>query len=424
MDADVPQREDVGGLTQEARIEPCMRTIYTDKNIPRSLVVKALKRVWPGVVYSGLSPSRFEILPDPVLPGPRWVRVKNRLCGICGSDLSILNIDADPSIAPVALPGIDRLYLGHECVSEVIEIGPGVTRFEVGDRVIMDTRFQGANCISQELETLCSQCERGVYTLCENSSCKHGPAGVGGGWGDGYTCHESEIYPVPDALNDEQAMMVEPISVGMRAALLRTPAEGEHCLILGFGIVGINTLQCVRAISPKARITVVARYDHQAEVAKRLGADEVIRREDLFDAAARITGARLYEGLLGNRMLLGGYQVIFDCVGSAKTVNECLRMARGGGTVVLVGIKFAPLKVDLTPVWFQEVDLIGLYAHGPEQFRGERKSTFDVVIKLMEEGSLTTEGLVTHQYSLSDWRTAVATAQDKRTGSIKVAFKY
>jgi len=401
-----------------------MRTIYTDKNIPRSLMVKALRRAWPGVVYSGLSPSRFENLPDPRLPGPRWVRVKNRLCGICGSDLSILNVDADPSIAPIALPGIERLYLGHECVSEVVEIGSGVTRFEVGDRVIMDTRFQGPNCISQEIEPRCAQCEQGAFALCENSSCKHGPAGVGGGWGDGYTCHESEIYPVPDAINDEQAMMVEPISVGMRAALLRTPGEGEHCLILGCGIVGINTLQCVRAVSPGARITVVARYDHQAAAAKRLGADEVIRREDLFDAAARITGARLYEGLFGNRMLLGGYQVIYDCVGTAKTVNESLRMARGGGVVVLVGIKFAPLKVDLTPIWFQEVDLVGLYAHGPEQFRGQRQNTFGVVIDLMEEGKLTTEGLVTHKFPLSRWRDAVSTAQDKGTGAIKVAFQY
>ena len=401
-----------------------MRTIYTDKHIPRSLLVKALKPAWPGVVYSGLSPSRFEILAPPPLPGPRWVRVENRMCGICGSDLSILNVDADPRIAPIALPGISRLYLGHECVSEVVEIGPGVTRFEVGDRVIMDTRFQGPNCASQEIEPRCAQCAQGFFTLCENSSCGHGPAGVGGGWGDGYTCHESEIYPVPDRLNDEQAMMVEPLSVGMRAALLRAPREGEHCLVLGCGIIGLATLQSVRALVPGAHITAVARHAHQAEAARRLGADEVLRGDDVFEAASRITGARLYEGHFGNRMLLGGFSVVYDCVGSAQTVSDSLRMARGGGVVVMVGIKFAPLQVDLTPIWYQEVDLVGLYAHGPERFRGERTTTFGVVIDLLGEGKITTEGLVTHTFPLSRWKEAIGTAQDKRSGAIKVAFRY
>ena len=144
----------------------------------------------------------------------------------------------------------------------------------------------------------------------------------------------------------------------------------------------------------------------------------------MFEAAARITGARLYEGLFGNRMLLGGFSVVYDCVGSAQTVSDALRLARGRGAVVLVGIKFSPLHVDLTPVWYQEVDLVGLYAHGPELFRGERKSTFGVVIDLMGEGKLTTEGLVTHRFPLTRWKDAVATAQDKTTGAIKVAFRY
>jgi threonine dehydrogenase-like Zn-dependent dehydrogenase len=80
--------------------------------------------------------------------------------------------------------------------------------------------------------------------------------------------------------------------------------------------------------------------------------------------------------------------------------------------------------VDLTPVWYQEVDLVGLYAHGPELFRGERTNTFRVVIDLLTEGQLTTEGLVTHTFPLSRWKEAVATAQDKRTGAIKVAFRF
>jgi D-arabinose 1-dehydrogenase-like Zn-dependent alcohol dehydrogenase len=118
-----------------------VRSIYIEKDIPRMLVVKALKTIWPGVVFSALSPARYEEGPEPAMPGSRWVRVRNRQCGICATDLSLLHVDVAPSIAPAALPGIRRLYLGHEVVGRVTEVGPGVTRLAVGDRVIMDTRF-------------------------------------------------------------------------------------------------------------------------------------------------------------------------------------------------------------------------------------------------------------------------------------------
>ncbi len=400
-----------------------MQAIYVDKHIPRLVLVKALKRLWPGVVFSPLSPARFATLPDPPLPGPRWVRVRNLMCGICASDVALLMAEADPTIAPAALPGNQRFYLGHEVVGEVVEVGPGVTRFREGDRVIMDTRFQGATCYSQEIEPPCRHCARGNLALCENASAGVGPRGAGGGWGDTFTAHESELYPVPDGLSAEQAMMVEPLSVTVRAALRRLPASGDRVLVVGCGIVGLNMVQSLRALAPECHITALARYSHQAEVARQLGADEVALRADPFDVTARVTGAKLYEGMFGNRMALGGFDVIYDCVGSSTTVQESLRLARAGGTVVMVGITLAPMKVDLTPVWYQEVDLIGVYAHGAEWWLGERRRTYDVVVQLLRDGLLTADGLITHRFPLERWREAIRTAMDKRTGSIKVIFE-
>ena len=112
-----------------------MRSIYFDKDIPKALLVKAIKPVWKDVVFSGLSSAYFADLPEPELPGLRWLRVQNSACGICATDLSLLHVDADPAIAPVALPGNQRFYLGHEVVGTVAEVGAGVTRFQVGDRV-------------------------------------------------------------------------------------------------------------------------------------------------------------------------------------------------------------------------------------------------------------------------------------------------
>jgi threonine dehydrogenase-like Zn-dependent dehydrogenase len=401
-----------------------MRAIYFDKDIPKALVVKALKPLWPGVVFSPLSPTRFADLPEPDLPGPRWVRVKNKQCGICASDLSLLFVDADPEIAPAALPGIQRLYLGHEVVGQVTEAGPGVTRVKVGDRVIMDTRFEGATCLSQEIEPVCRHCAEGNYTRCENASAGVGLRGVGGGWGDGFTAHETEIYPVPADLTDDQALLVEPLSVGLRAVLRRTPGPGQRAVIVGSGIIGLNTLQCLRAVSPQCHITTIARHRHQADMARRLGADEVVSGEDGYQATARITGAKLYEGLFGTRALLGGFDVVYDCVGSANTLRDSLRWAQAGGAVVMVGVKLSPLKVDLSAIWSQEVDLTGLYAHGVETWQGKTWRTYDLTVELMRQGKLATDGLITHRFPLSRWRQAIDTAMDKRSGSIKVVLDY
>ena len=89
------------------------------------------------------------------------MRVRNLQCGICASDLALLMAEADPTIAPAALPGNQRFYLGHEVVGEVVEVGEGVTTMRPGDRVIMDTRFQGATCLSQEIEPPCRHCAAG-----------------------------------------------------------------------------------------------------------------------------------------------------------------------------------------------------------------------------------------------------------------------
>ena len=395
-----------------------MRTIYVDKDIPRILLTSILKPVWPGVIFSKVAPTHFAELPEPPLPGPRWVRVKNYQCGICASDLSFLTMAVDPGIAPAALPGLQRFYLGHEPVGEVSEVGPGVTRVHPGDRVIMDTG--NATCAAQEIEPPCPQCARGDPALCENASAGRGVQGVGGGWGDSYTAHESAIYPVPPDISDDQATLIEPLSVALRAVLHRTPAPGQHVLVLGSGTIGLCALQCVKALAPGCHITAVARHPHQVAMARRLGADEVVDGTDIYAATAKITGARLYKGMFGNRMLLGGFDVIYDCVGSAHTLRDSLRCTKAGGAVVVVGIKFRPLKLDLTPVWNQEVQLLGTFAHGQHTWQGTERHDYDLVVDLLRSGKLTSDGFITHRFPLARWREAVRTATDKRSGSIKV----
>ncbi len=253
-----------------------MRTIFVEKVIPKMLVVKALRPIWAGVVWTPFSAARVAEIEEPPLPGPRGLRVRNRQCGICGTDLSLLFVKADPAIGLAALPGHQRIYLGHEVVSQVAEVGPEATRFRVGDRVIMSTRHAGPNCFTQGIEPVCAQCADGQTRLCENASLGLGSEGVGGGWGDGYTAHETEVFPVPPSIDDDAAALVEPMAVALHAVLRRPPAAGGHALVIGAGTIGLFTLQAARALAPDGHITVMARYPHQADMARRLGADEVL----------------------------------------------------------------------------------------------------------------------------------------------------
>jgi threonine dehydrogenase-like Zn-dependent dehydrogenase len=194
--------------------------------------------------------------------------------------------------------------------------------------------------------------------------------------------------------------------------------------VIGCGIIGLGLLQALRALSPSCRIIAMARYSHQARLAHELGADEVLQGEDGYEAVARITGATLYTGPFRNRALLGGFDVVYDNVGSARTVHDSLRWTRAGGTVVVVGVSLERMHVDLTSLWGQEVDLIGSFTHGMETWNGAARSTYDLTCDLLLQGSLKTAGLITQRFPLEKWREATQTYLDKRTGAIKVVFDY
>ncbi|GAB4567686.1 MAG: zinc-binding dehydrogenase [Anaerolineae bacterium] len=400
-----------------------MHTLYVELTIPRVLATRALARLWRGAYFSRVSPLQEAQTPTPPLPSPHSVRVRNRLSLICGSDLHLAFAEGDLRVAPGILPGNQRIYLGHELCGEVVEVGPAVTRVRPGDRVAL--RYFNNTCATQGIIPACRHCQDGNYCLCEHMSDSTQPPSIGGGWSDEFIAHEDQLFAAPEQLTDEQIASIEPAAVGVRAVLQARLQPGDRATVLGCGIIGLMVIQALKALYPDVHVTALARYPFQGDAARRLGADEVRVRQDGYEVTAEITGARLYRGKMGGAMLLGGFDVVFDCVGNARTITDSLRWARAGGQVVLVGIQFLPLTVDLTPVWYQEVQLLGTMSHGSEVWQGERIGTFELTARLMAEGKITTEGLITHRFPLSRWREAIMTATDKRRHrSIKVAFTF
>jgi threonine dehydrogenase-like Zn-dependent dehydrogenase len=141
-----------------------------------------------------------------------------------------------------------------------------------------------------------------------------------------------------------------------------------------------------------------------------------------FPEVARLTGAKLRKGRGNNQMLLGGFDLVYDVVGTQSTLNNALRWAKAGGTVVLVGVNLHRMELDVTPVWYHEVDLIGAVGHDVVMWQGETLSTFELAMRWMRAGKLSSEGLLTHRFPLAAYRQACAVATEKeKYRSVKVA---
>ncbi len=119
----------------------------------RALITQLLGRFWRGAYFTSFAPFQVQNLPRQQLPAASdWVRVRNHLAGICGSDLRLVYLDGNLRIAPAALPAYRRSYPGHEVVGEVVEVGDEVQRLHVGDRVVLQS---GPSCLSTGVQPLC-----------------------------------------------------------------------------------------------------------------------------------------------------------------------------------------------------------------------------------------------------------------------------
>ena len=401
-----------------------MWTSIVDLSPKRVILTNLLGRFWRGAYFSSFAPLRVQNTPRQPLPDTGWVRVRNRLAGICGSDLHLIYADGDLRVAPAALPAHTHTYLGHEVVGEIIEIGDDVQHLQVGERVVLQ---HGANCLSSGVQPLCRSCASGNYGLCERGTLP-GPQPIGGGWSEEMLLHEQQLFRVPTDMTDSQAVLLEPSAVAVHAVLRHVPQAGDRVLIIGAGTIGLLTLQVVRALAPQAEISVQARYPFQVEKATRLGAAHIIYPQDSYAGVQQATQAQLYTGLLDNKMLLGGYDVIYDTIGTQKTVHNALRWARAKATVVLVGLSLHLMHIDLTPVWYQEINLVGTLGQGMETWplrTTTQRSTFDITSDMIMNGVLRPEQLITHHFALNNYRQALMTAIDKRDQrAVKVVFDY
>ncbi len=406
-----------------------MRGLVFDLSIPKYLLAKGVGGMIPGIHYGKGSCLSLREVPSPKLPGPGWVRLRPLLTGLCGSDLATIFFKYSPQLEPFnSFPAV----LGHEILAEVVEVGESVRLLEKGQRVAVDPLLP---CRLRGFEIPCGPCSRGMENGCERTAegCLAPGQMIGfhrelpGGMGTELVAHASQLHPLPDRIPDKAAVLTEPLSVSVHAVLHHPPKDDDRVLIIGGGPVAFATLWALRALGHKCTVTLLTVESYQLEIAKQLGADDVLLakpdKEEAQEVAKR-TGAHVYKPVIGPPAMTGGFAQTFDCVGSTASLNDALRYTKAFGKVVLIGNAGILNGVDWTTLWRNELTVVGSYVYGLEDFRGRRLHTFDVTRDLLAAG----EGpdpapLVTHTFPLSQYAQAIeANLHRGQFKSIKTVF--
>lgn len=400
----------------------------------RWMACKAASFVVKSACYGVISPLKLVDRPIPELPGGKWVRLRTLLGGICGTDLMLIMLRQHPATILQRFASFPAM-LGHENVAVIDSVGEEVTGWKPGDRVCVEPAL---GCAANGSESVCNQCEAGRTSLCERAGDGRLPPRVlvglnrvtGGSWSEYFVAHQSQLHAVPESIPDEQAILLDPIASAAHAVLRRSPRADESVLVQGAGIIALGIVASIRAMGLENKVTVTARHDFQADLAHKLGATEVIRLSRKMDPAlkydtvARHIGGRRLAARFGNQAMLGGFDLTYDCSGSGAGITDAIKWTRARGTVVLVGTSGITL-VDTTPLWFDELEVIGANGRQIETEAGRQIHTYDLVLDWLGSGRMDLSVLPIRKYRLADYRSAFGELQQRgRHPILKAVFDH
>ena len=322
------------------------------------------------LVYKGPGEKVWDDVPDPKIEQSTDVIVKMVATTICGTDLHILKGDV-PEVE------IGRI-LGHEGIGVVTEVGDGVTRLAVGDRVILA-------CVSSCGR--CSYCRKGLYSHCLD------PEGTPGiGWIFGYMIDgtqaeyvrvpfaENSVYKVPEGMTDAEGILLSDIlptgfEIGVQYGQVQ---PGDVVAVVGAGPVGLSAVMTARLYGP-SKIIALDLDDARLGRARDFGASDTVNSGDT-DWKEQVLA--LTDGL--------GVDVAIEAVGVPDTFTMCTVIVRPGGHVANIGVHGRPVDLALNELWIRNINIsMGLV----------NTNTLGMLLSLVAEHKLPAEKFVTHEFT-------------------------
>ncbi len=311
----------------------------------------------PGVV-------RVADVPEPV-PGPKDVVIKVGACGICGTDIHIIDGEFPPTTYPIVI--------GHEFGGTVVATGDQVVGIAVGDRVGVDPTLNCGECYF---------CQRGQGNLCE----RWNAVGVGahpGGFAERVAVPERCVYQIPDSMTFADAALIEPVSCVIHGFHLLQPRPGDSYLIYGAGPMGLQNAQVAR-FNGAGVVAIVDINPGRLEIARSFGFDVLgASLDDVRHVAPR------------------GFDNVIEATGKTKVAELAIDAVIRRGKLLLFGVCPPGEKAayDVFKIYNEEISIIGtmavLHSYGP-------------AIDVIAAGAVDTKRMVTHTLPLDRFDEAVA----------------
>jgi 2-desacetyl-2-hydroxyethyl bacteriochlorophyllide A dehydrogenase len=314
-------------------------------------------------------------LDDPA-PGPRDAIVRVEACGICGTDIHVLEGDFAPTRYPI-VPG-------HEFCGEVVAVGGEVTDVSAGDFVAVDPSLFCGHCFF---------CRIGRNNLCENWNAI-GVGATNGACAELVRVPAANAFPLPADLPRRWGTLVEPLSCAVRGFDQVDVRLAGSYLVYGAGTMGLMLAQ-LAAHAGASRLDVVDLNPGRFDLARRLGADRVARSADELDQPR-------------------GWDVVIDATGAVPAIEDGLRRVRRGGTFLLFGVASADATARFSPfrVYNDEINIIGSMAV---------LHTFERARDLLVRGVIDSEAMITHRFPLDAYADAIATFRQGAGLKVQVA---
>jgi len=303
--------------------------------------------------------------PEPKLAQPGDVLLAIDRVGVCGSDVHYY-LDGRIGDQVLRYPAT----LGHECSGTVLAAGDAAKDLTPGDRVAVDPAFP---CFA------CDQCRAGRFHTCRHLRFMGLPGQAPGALAERSVVPAACCVKVPKSVSQDEAMLVEPLSVGLHAVRLARLAGGAKIVVLGVGPIGLSVLLCAKATA-KCTVVVTDLLDERLAVARRCGADAAInaRQADVVAEAARAG--------------ISEFDAVFECSGDPACVDQGQSLLCPGGTLVCVGIPPGD-AVSFNPHGMRRNEL---------RFQAVRRQNqcVEPVVELIASRRIDPSPLVTHRFPM------------------------
>jgi 2-desacetyl-2-hydroxyethyl bacteriochlorophyllide A dehydrogenase len=311
------------------------------------------------------APHEVEVMTvDDPTPGPREVIIDVAACGICGTDLHILEGEFAPTLPIIP---------GHEFAGTVVGIGSDVTELAVGARVGVDPSLY---CFE------CHYCRLGKNNLCERWNAIG--VSVPGGAAEYAVAPVANCIPLPDGMRLEDAALIEPLSCAVRGYDVLKSQLGSHVLIYGSGTMGLMMLELAKRTGA-ASVDVVDINPERLTTAVALGVSRTARSADEFDQAR-------------------GWELVIDATGAAAAIQDGLSRVSPGGTFLQFGVSAYATRVTIEPyrIYNKEITITGSMAV---------LHSYERAADLFATGILDPDVFISHRLPLSDYVEALGLFQ-------------